>query len=196
MRTLRVARRLGLDGNPMRRHTDKIAVCLAALLVAVFLVGAPLLSVAAIGWAGRAEAGGQQPAHSWHQVPAVPLRAASAPAAGQVLGYSLTPARWSASGGQARTGQIPVSAGLAAGRTVPLWIDAAGSPTGPPPPSHRAVVADEAAAAAGATAAVAIVLLCLAWTGRRVLDRRRLAGWEAGWAAVGPQWAKRFRPRG
>jgi hypothetical protein len=195
MRTLRLARRLGLDGNPLRRHTDKIAVCLAALLAVVFLIGAPLLSVAAVGWAGRAGASGQRPERSWHQVPAVLLRAAPAPAAGKVLGYSLAPARWSAPGGQARTGQIPVGAGLAAGRMVPLWVDAAGSPTGPPP-SHRAVLAEEAAAAAGATAAVAIVLLCLAWAGRRVLDRRRLAGWEAGWAVVGPQWAKRFRSRG
>lgn len=52
----RLARRLGLDGNPLRRRTDKIAVSLAALLLAVFLIGAPLLSMAAIGWAGRAAA--------------------------------------------------------------------------------------------------------------------------------------------
>jgi hypothetical protein len=39
-------------------------------------------------------------------------------------------------------------------------------------------------------------LLCLAWAGRWVLDRRRLAGWEAAWAAVGPHWTKRFRSRG
>ena len=47
-------RRLGLDGNPLRRRPDKIAACLAALLVAVFLIGARLLSAAAVGWVGRA----------------------------------------------------------------------------------------------------------------------------------------------
>jgi hypothetical protein len=36
MKTTRRARRLGLDGNPLRRRIDKIAVGLAALLVAVF----------------------------------------------------------------------------------------------------------------------------------------------------------------
>jgi hypothetical protein len=36
MKTLQLARRLGLDGNPLRRRTHKIAVCLAALLLAVF----------------------------------------------------------------------------------------------------------------------------------------------------------------
>ncbi len=45
-------------------------------------------------------------------------------------------------------------------------------------------------------AALGIVLLCLAWAGRWVLDRRRLADWEAAWADVGPQWTRRFRSRG
>ena len=47
MKTTWLARKLGLDGNPLRRRTDKIAAWAAALLVAVFLIGAPLLSVAA-----------------------------------------------------------------------------------------------------------------------------------------------------
>jgi hypothetical protein len=49
MKTTRIARKLGLDGNPLRRRTDKIAARFAALLLAVFLLGAPFLSVAAAG---------------------------------------------------------------------------------------------------------------------------------------------------
>ena len=78
MKTTRLARRLGLDGNPLRRRTDKIAAFLAALLVAVFLIGAPLLSVVAVGWAGRAGAVGQGAERSWLQVPAVLLQARAA----------------------------------------------------------------------------------------------------------------------
>jgi hypothetical protein len=162
MKTTRLARRLGLDGNPLRRRSDKIAAYLAALLVAVFLIGAPLLSVAAVGWTGRAEATGQQTERSWHQV---------------------------------RAGNIPVSTALAAGHRVPLLADAVGSPAGPPP-KHHAMMPDKAAAAAVATGALGIVLMCLAWAGRWMLGRRRLAGWEVEWAAVGPQWTKRFRSRG
>jgi len=47
-----------------------------------------------------------------------------------------------------------------------------------------------------ATAALGAVLLWLAGAGRWMLDRRRLAGWEAAWAAVGPQRTWRFRSRG
>ena len=196
MKTTGLARKLRLDGNPLRRRTDKIAAWAAALLVAVFLIGAPLLSVAAAGWAGRAGAAGQRAERSWYQVPAVLLQAPSAPAAaGGIFGDLRVRARWTAPDGRARTGRIPVSTAMAAGRTVPLLVDAAGWPADPPLDRH-AVVADEVAAAVVAPAALGMVLLCLAWAGRWLLDRRRLADWEVGWASVGPQWTKRFRSRG
>ncbi len=175
MKTTRLARRLGLDRNPLRRRTDKIAVYVAVLLLAVFLIGAPLLSVAAVGWAARAGATGQRAERSWRLVSAVLLQAATVRGSvtGGVFGYHWVPARWNAPDGRARTGQIPVSTDLAIGHTVRLWVDAAGTPTGPPV-NHGAVVADEAAAAAAATGALGLVLLCLAWAGRQRLDRCRL----------------------
>jgi hypothetical protein len=196
MKTTRLARTLGLDGNPLRRRTDKIAAWAATVLAAVFLIGAPLLSGAAVGWAGRAGDAGQPAERPGRQVPAVPLWAAPAFASPSgIFAYSRVQARWTAPDGRARTGQIPFGTGLAAGRTVPLWVDAGTSPTDPPL-NQRAVVAREAVTAIIATAALGGMLSCLAWAGRRVLDRRRLADWEAEWAIVGPQWAKRFRSRG
>jgi len=113
MKTKRLVRRLGLDRNPLRRRSDKIAVYLAALLVAVFLIGAPLLSVAAVGWVGRAGAAGQQRERSWRQVPAVLLQAAPAPAvAGGAFGYSWVPA----GGGHRTGGRGPVRS-----RSAPPW---------------------------------------------------------------------------
>ena len=193
MKTTRIARKLGLDGNPLRRRTDKIAACLSVLLLAVFLIGAPFLSAAAAGWAGHHGDAELRATRSWHQVSAVLLRSALAPTA--VSGYYQVLARWTTPAGRARTGRIPVSTDMAAGRTVRLWVDSAGSPTGNPL-NRRAVVADEVAAAVVATSGLGIALLCLAWAGRWVLDRRRLAGWQAGWAAVGPSWTRRFRSRG
>jgi hypothetical protein len=94
-----------------------------------------------------------------------------------------------------RTGDILVSVALAAGQVVPLWVDQAGSPTGPPV-SHRAVLAREVGAAAFATVTLGILLLCLATAARWMLERRRLADWDAAWTNVGPQWTGRFRSRG
>src|SRR6516225_5405730 len=192
MRASRLARTLGLDGNPLRRRTDKIAAFLGVLLVAAFLIGAPVVARAAIGWVSRVAAAEQQAMRSWHQVPAVVQKAAPAPAAWEV---SWVPARWTAPGGRPRTGRIPVSDAVAAGQTIRLWVDAAGTPTGPPP-GQAPVELDDVATAAVAVVALGIVLLCLMGAGRFVLDRRRLAGWEAAWADVGPQWTKRFRSRG
>jgi hypothetical protein len=195
MRATRLARRLGLDRNPLRRRTDKIAACLAAVLAAVFLVGAPVLATVAVDWAGRATAAEQQAARSWRQVPAVLQQGASAPAGWELPGYSWVRARWTAPDGQSRAGEIPVSGAVPAGRAVPLWVNGAGSPI-VPPPGHRTVPARQALAAVVAVAALGIVLLCLTGAGRLMLDRRRLADWEAGWAAVGPVWTRRFRSRG
>jgi hypothetical protein len=186
MKTMRIARPLGLDGNPLRRRSDRIGVRLAALLLAVFLIGAPFLSVAAVGWAGHHWGAELRAERSWHQVSAVLLQGTAAPAAtGRPLGYYQVLARWTAPDGRARTGRIPVIADMVTDGTVPLWVDSAGSPTGFPVNNHRLALAHETAAATVAIMALGIVLLCLAWAGRWVLDRRRLAGWEAAWAAVG-----------
>jgi hypothetical protein len=88
MKTMRIARTLGLDGNPLRRRSDKIAARLAAVLLAVFLIGAPFLSVAAVGWAGHHWGAELRAERSWHQVSAILLQGAPAPAAtGRLLGY-------------------------------------------------------------------------------------------------------------
>jgi hypothetical protein len=196
MKTMRIARALGLDGNPLRRRTDKIGACLVALLLAVFLMGAPFLSVVAVGWAGHHGAAELRAKRSWHQVSAVLLQGATALAATGRIRYYQVLARWTTPDGRVRTGRIPVSADMLASRTVPLWVNSAGSPTGFPPNRHRLVLADETTAAAVAIMALGTLLSCLAWAGRWVLDRRRLADWEVAWAAVGPEWTKRFRSRG
>jgi len=196
-RVRRLACRLGLDANPLRRRTDKIATFLAALLLLVFVAGAPLLAAAAYGWAGRVGAAEQRAERSWREVPAVLLKSvpASNSFASGLFGYSWVPARWLAPDGKARSGNIAVEVGMAAGRTVRIWVDAAGRPTNAPV-TNRAVQARAATVAAVATLALVIVLSFLAWAGRKLLDRRRLADWELAWAIVGPKWTKRFRSRG
>jgi hypothetical protein len=196
-RARRVARRLGLDANPLRRRTDRIATWLAVQFLVVVLIGVPLSGVLAFTWAGRAGAAEQRAERSWREVPAVLLRSVpvSGSFAGSVFGYSWVPARWTAPDGRARSGEIPVEVGLAAGRTVPMWVDATGTPTDAPL-THRAVLARAATAATVAALLLLVVLSCLAAVGRWLLERRRLADWELAWSIVGPQWTKRFRFRG
>jgi hypothetical protein len=180
----------GVGGR--QRRSDKVAARVMVLLMAVFLDRRPRAVGGGCPRGGYAAAA-LRAARSWCQVPAVLLQAAPSPttAADALFGNSLGPGWWTAPDGRRRTGRIRVSPGLAAGRTARLWVEAAGSPAGPSA-SYRARVADEALAAAVAPVVLGIVLWWLAWAGRWVLDRRRLADWEAAWSAVGPQWTQRF----
>jgi hypothetical protein len=79
----------------VRRPTDKIVAWAATVLVAVLLIGAPLLSGAIVGWAARAGDAGQPTERPRRQVPVVPLWAAPAFAAPSGPGR---PLNWYAAG--------------------------------------------------------------------------------------------------
>jgi hypothetical protein len=56
--TVRLARGLGLDSNPLRRGSDRAEAWIRAGLVVVFLIGAPTAGVAAGLWTAHAEDSG------------------------------------------------------------------------------------------------------------------------------------------
>ena len=102
----------------------------------------------------------------------------------------VTQARWRAPDGPARTGEVFVTADVAAGGTVRIWVDQTGRLANPP--LTRDQVAGRTQLAAGvAVAGLAAVLAAAGWLTRRSLDRRRLAGWDADWLANGPRWSPR-----
>jgi hypothetical protein len=173
------------DRNPLRRRCDRAQAAIATVLVAVFLVGAPLMAPAVGPWAHDSgpRTGQAQPAH-WHQVPAV-LRTAT------IQRWAPSPAmawaEWTAPGGVKRTGRVLAPAGLAAGAVVKVWVDAAGRLAGPP------AQPGQQGSRALADGMVAVLILAeLLWgaglAARGVVDRRRLAAWDAEWRAIGPTW--------
>ena len=177
------------DRNPLRRTVDRVEAMIVGGLAAVFLAGAPLTAVAAWHTAysmGSRVARTQQAA--WHQVPAVPL--ATVPASGYGQYEATVRARWTAPDGTRHTGTIPVLQGATAGRTVLVWVDAAGRLTGPPLQFSK-VRLQAALAALLAPTIVGFVLLYAGELAYGVLDRRRLAAWDADWRATGPLWTRR-----
>jgi hypothetical protein len=184
------ARRLRRDRNPLRRRSDVLEAWLLPAAVVVFLVLCPLV-VGLTGMVLRADnTAAQRAQHSWHSVPAVLLRAAPGPVFTDNGANTWTvwePARWTVDGRQ-HTGSIPVAAGSAARSTQTVWLNSRGQVQVPPLSPARLGATVEAAMliAAGALAVVVGIFTVLA---RWFLDRRRLAGWEAGWLAVGPVWS-------
>lgn len=188
----RHTRRLGFDRNPLRRRTDRIEAAIRLATVILLLVAMPLAAIAVGRQADNLalrQAHAQQAAE--HQVTAVLLEQAQAtgfpgPYTSVQLTYVL--ARWQPPGGPPRSGQVLAPAGMGAGSTVTIWIDASGAVVSPPP-DHREIVGNATIAAMVAGLVASLLLLGLNTLARRALDRRRLNAWDAEWRAIGPRWS-------
>ena len=188
----RVLRGRRLDRNPLRRRSDRVETTVLGLLLAAFLAGAPFATHAAGSWAYATSAREAQAQRaSLRQVPATLLKAAPAwNGYGNGGGLPEVDARWRATDGQVRAGEVFVQVGAAAGSTVLVWTNRTGQLTGPPlGPAQLARRAQMAASAAAGS--LAIVLIAAGWLARKFLDRRRLAAWDADWLATGPRWSSR-----
>lgn len=186
-----LARVLALDGNPLRRGSDRAEAWIRVSLLAVFLAVGPVAAVTAGGWVSQQRIAEISARTSQvHPVSAVLLQRAPAPVgliAAGLEGQVWVPARWKSAGASTRTGEVLVPAGSPAGAVVTVWLDASGRVTSPPPRPGQG--ADEAAlAAVGALAVVAVALLVLLRLVKRFLNWRRLAAWGAAWSAIGPRW--------
>jgi hypothetical protein len=186
-RVRRVIRGLWPDRNPLRRTVDRAEAAIVAGLAVAFLAGAPLAAVAT----GHVAYGiGSRVAHAqraaWHQVPTMVL--ATIPPSGYVYQATLW-VSWTAPDGKRRTGVVAAPPHARPSGSVMVWVDATGQLTGPPlQPSQ--VRSQAQLAAIIAPFVLGFVLL---WTGqlaKDLLDRRRMAGWDADWRATGPRWAR------
>jgi hypothetical protein len=186
-----LARLLGRDGNPLRRRTDRIAAWLVPGAIAAFLLLGPLAVAGASVWVHAGSAAALRAEQSWHRVRAVLLHATPGPMMenGPNSWVVWAPARWTGSG-RVHVGLVPAPAGIKAGSVVPVWLDRAGAVEQPPPTAGQ-IREHVTLAAAFALTVLGCALTCLALLARWLLDRRRLAGWEAGWLSVGPQWSRR-----
>jgi hypothetical protein len=154
-----LARVLALDGNPLRRGSDRAEAWIRVSLLAVFLAVGPMAAVTAGGWVSQQRIAEISARTSQvHPVSAVLLQRAPAPVgliAAGLEGQVWVPARWKSAGASTRTGEVLVPAALAA---------------------------------VGALAVVAVALLVLLRLVKRFLNWRRLAAWGAAWSAIGPRW--------
>jgi hypothetical protein len=176
------------DRNPLRRASDRAEAALVAGLAAALLAGVPLAALSAARSRYDAGVRAQHTQAGWRQVPAVLLADAdTAPAGTASSPLRRVLASWTAPNGTQWTGRIPAPASTTAGTVLRVWVDASGRPTGIPL-QHGQVERQAALAALFAAAGLVLVLLGAAALARRMLDRSRLAAWDAEWQATGPQW--------
>jgi hypothetical protein len=187
----KLLRRIGLDGNPLRRPVDRVEAWTALALLVATLVAAPVLGWTV--WRTEYAAGlrAEHPGPARFPTRAVLLADASyLPAAAELNPQVATPASWTEPNGGRRTGVVVVRAGLAAGTAVPLWTDATGEPVDAPQ-RHSQTVADALAAGALAGGGPVLLVTCVLLALRHILDRHRMARWDDRWRTVEPRWSGR-----
>jgi hypothetical protein len=183
-----LVRRLWPDHNPLRRTADRAEFAVVAVLLAAFVIGAPVTALAAAQWAAASSMRSEKAQAGWHRVPAVLLHDTPR-LAGSLSFPAPVPqvrARWAGPAGP-RTGKVYARPGARASSVVMVWTDRSGRLTGPPVPA--ATMADQVLlAAVSAPAALALVLVAVWVYASLILDRRRMAAWDADWSVTGPQW--------
>lgn len=180
-----------LDDNPLRRPSDRAETLVLIVLATVFLVCAPLIAPAAGAWAhAAAQRAAVAQAASWTQVTAVVVTKPTPPVVGYQDSMSTAQARWTVPNGAVVTHAVPVRVGTKAGAQVSVWTTSDGWPTSPPLAGSQVANLTGLAEFAG-VAGLAVALALANALARWVLNRRRLAGWDADWQATEPRWTTR-----
>jgi hypothetical protein len=188
----RFARGRRPDRNPLRRASDLIETAMLAVLVVAFFVAAPFTAQQSGAWmhatAHRAQLAQQA---TRHQVTAVALESApGSQMGGWNVAYAWVQARWTAPDGKVMTGTVLEPPGTVAGAKVPVWITVDGQLANQPLLDSQ-VSGQVLLAQILSVIAVAILLTVTGVLGRRALDKRRTAAWDADWRATGPRWTAR-----
>jgi hypothetical protein len=178
---------LSLGRNPLRRGVDRFEAGIFAGMLVTFLIGAPLLALAAGWWEHSAAVATQRAQQSVHLVTAVLLQDVPDIVTGDGTFDAGALARWTADG-RSRVGLVLDTAGAKAGSRLQIWVDGSGQQAGFPPLTAHGVQTRVITAAALTAAAFAITMLIAARCLRSLVNRRRRAGWDAAWADFGPRW--------
>jgi hypothetical protein len=187
---VRISRGRRLDRNPLRRPSDRAETVIGVLLLVAFAVATPFAArAAAAGTRTLAEHSRVTALATRHEVTTVTLETAP-PAV--VTPYALliqtwVSAEWTAPDGRQRTGQIRVLDSTQKGSPERIWVTGSGGAATPPlPMTEIARLAGDAAF--GAIMVLIFVFLIAGSVTRRVINRRRMAAWDAEWAATEPRW--------
>jgi len=179
------------DHNPLRRPVDRLESMLVLGLIGLFLVATPLIALGVGRWAwDGAAATARTEQAAWHQVRATVLQGVPAPKNDPYGAIYLAQisVKWIAEDGSAHTGRVTAESGVRTGAQVTVWTGANGQLTGPP--LGRAQMAHQAAfAGLMGVLGFSLLLAVTALVTRQMLQRRRMAAWDAEWRATGPVWS-------
>ena len=185
LRTIRGGR---LDRNPLRRGIDRLETC---LLVGLFVVLAAVTPFTA-GLAAHASYLSALHTRQEQLATRHPVQAMLTGEAGTDDGYSLnsyvlTQATWTSSNGVRHIGEVPASPGSPKGTAITVWTSASGELESPPL-AIAEVVSQADASATAAVVGAGVFYIAAAAAIRLLLNRRRMAAWDADWVTTAQAW--------
>lgn len=187
----RLTRRLGHDGNPLRRRVDVVEAWLVPVAIVVFLALCPLVVSLSGTWMRAANVSEQHSQEGLRPVHGILLQSVPGPQQpnhGMNSWITWVPAHWTQAGTE-HQGVVPAPAGSLKGSPVTVWLDSAGRVHNAPLTAGEASSRVLEARVCG-LAVLAVVLAIMVLLTRRIMDRRRLADWGSAWLSVGPTWTR------
>ncbi|MDX2545129.1 hypothetical protein ACOT81_05920 [Streptomyces sp. WI04-05B] len=174
--------------SPLRRRSDRAEAWIVLGTWLLALLGAVLAGVTT---ADAMERGMAENRARTRAVSAVLMEDATKSDTGTDLGTVWVKVRWTDANGGSHTDRTKADTDATAGTTVTVWVnreDELVSKPVAPSEARRQAAAGGMLVALGAGTGV----LVAGRLPRALLERRRLAAWEAEWERVGPGWRKRM----
>jgi hypothetical protein len=186
-----VRRLTGQDRNPLRRKVDRTEARAMAAIVVVAVLACIVLGALAGYRADSLGLMAQRAERGWRPVAAT-LEQSAAQSTTDTSGWEVAwvPARWELPDGQRRSGQVATELDAHAGQKVTIWVNSAGQQTRPPVTS-AGVCDGVISAVLSVLLAITIVAIIALGSIRLLCNRRRIAGWQRAWDAIGPTWSRR-----
>jgi hypothetical protein len=188
---MRLARRLGRDGNELRRRSDFIEGCLVPAAIALFVIFVPLVAALTTFWVRADNSSVARAEVTWLKVPGVLLQSVPGPMEadhGADAWLEQARARWMWDG-QPRVGYVQAAAGSTAGSPVTVYTDRVGHVQTLPLTTGQ-VTGRVIEISVAVLTVLAVLLAGLVRLVRHALHRRRIAAWEAAWREFGPIWSR------
>lgn len=176
-------RELWPDANPLRRSFDRTEAWILGVLFLLFLTTSPV----AAALAGSNVYGSAIQAQRTSRRVTATLLSNARPLLINGKKTAAAPASWTAPDGVAHLGAVLVPDGAKAASVVRIWVDAAGQPTGVPL-RGPVLIGDVAIAVLLAFGVLGAPLLGVGAAVRWILQRRRIAAWDADWRSTQPRW--------
>jgi hypothetical protein len=179
------------DRNPLCRSVDRAEARALTALVVLALSACFVLGVLAGHRADSLSRAEQRAERGWRPAIAT-LEQSAAQSTTATSGWEVAwvPARWQLPDGQHRSGQVATDLDARAGQKVEIWINSAGQQTRPPMTS-AGVWDQNFSTVLSLVMGIAIVAGLAAGSIRLLCNRRRMAGWQRAWDAIGPTWCRR-----